>query len=164
MRQLLLMRHTEAANGTPDRARPLTRRGRLAAVLMGAYLAEVLGATGARLSRAVISDSRRTEETYAGLARGLGHAPEPERAPALYGAEPAEIAEIAAGSAPDHGVVLLLGHNPGLEGALAQLSGPAAAMGMPPGALAVLTLSGEWESVAAGGLALAAFETPRSLV
>ncbi len=166
MRQLVLMRHAEAAPAGPgiaDRDRPLTRRGRLAAALMGAYLAEILAGTGTPLARALVSDARRTRETYEAMRPLLGAAPEPALAAALYGAATAELWDILRETPPETPTLLVLGHNPTLESAVAEISGRRG-VSLPPAGLALLALDRDWADIAPGAAHLAAFETPRSLV
>ncbi len=62
MRRLILFRHAKSAwpQGVPDNERPLAERGRLAAPLMGAYIAR----HGLIPDLALVSPARRTEQTW----------------------------------------------------------------------------------------------------
>ncbi|MGF1447010.1 MAG: histidine phosphatase family protein [Pikeienuella sp.] len=164
MRQLLLMRHSEAAGGLDDHARPLTRRGRLGASLMGAFVGELLSASGVQLGRVVLSDSLRTRQTYAAMRPSLVGGPEAEDDPGLYAALPDRIAAVVAATPEEVDALLVIGHNPGIESLLAALLGPNAPQRVPPGALAALALPAGWHAMSPGAATLIAFESPRSLV
>jgi phosphohistidine phosphatase len=63
--ELILWRHCDAKAGVPDELRPLSARGRAAAVQMAAWLAARLPAT----VRIIVSPAIRTQQTAAALAR-----------------------------------------------------------------------------------------------
>ncbi|MEL6980296.1 MAG: histidine phosphatase family protein [Pseudomonadota bacterium] len=168
-RRLALLRHAKSdwsTQGEPDHARPLSLRGRLAAPLMGAWLAEQPW----RIDLALISDAARTRETWARLAPLLPQTPPIETLEALYLAEP-EAMLAALRKAPDKArTVLMIGHNPGLEQfALrlgdAQSPRPGA---FPTAALGVFRLDGaaapSWDCAAFGDFRLEAYEEPKGLV
>lgn len=167
-RRLLVMRHAKSSWATPqppDHARPLNQRGRLAAVLMGAWIAETAG----RIDHAVISTSVRTRETW-DQAGALLPEPPPETRfkAALYLAEPATLLETVRALPDTAGSALIMGHNPGIEQFAARLSaadGPKSGA-FPTAAVALfeLTTEGDWRSSSFGGFRLLAFEQPKSLV
>lgn len=101
---LILWRHADAEEGTPDHARALTDKGRQQAALMAGWLK-------ARLPqdvRIMVSPARRTQQT----AQALGIAYETCEALAP-GRDAAEA--LAAANWPDaQGVVLMVGHQPTL--------------------------------------------------
>jgi phosphohistidine phosphatase len=101
---LILWRHAEAEEGSPDHARALTDKGRQQAVLMAGWLK-------ARLPqdvRILVSPTRRTQQT----AQALGIAYETCEALAP-GRDAAEA--LAAANWPDaQGLVLMVGHQPTL--------------------------------------------------
>jgi phosphohistidine phosphatase len=109
---LWLLRHAEAADGRPDRDRPLTARGIRDARAAGVALARL----GVRLDTCLSSPKRRTLETAELACAPLGVAVVPE--PALAGLR-YESQELAAGL----GDVLLVGHNPSISSALHELTG-----------------------------------------
>jgi len=123
MLDLLLLRHAKSDWDDPalaDRDRPLNRRGRRAAALMGDYL----GGAGLVPDHALVSAARRTRETWRRLKRRwTGKAPEAEILEELYLAAPsgilASIRQAPAGSRR----LLVLGHNPGLENLARRLAG-----------------------------------------
>lgn len=163
MKTLILMRHAKSdwsLPGQPDHDRMLAKRGRLAASLMAAYLADAELAP----DHVVISDSRRTQETFARMRPLLPGAPEARLESSLYteAAEPV-IAAIAALPAAAS-AALVIGHNPALEEAAAQMLRDAGErLTFPTAALAVISLAA-WSAAAEGAGALTAFETPKSLV
>ena len=122
MKTLLLMRHAKSSWKDPelaDHERPLNKRGKKDAPYMGRLLAEkellpqiILGSTALRI-----------HQTIEGLVQGSGYTGEIVFLDSFYLAEPeAYLAELRA--LPDSiERVLLIGHNPGLEGLLQLLSG-----------------------------------------
>lgn len=101
---LLLWRHAEAQDGTPDLARPLTSKGRRQAAAMATWLDAHLP----RKVRILSSPAVRTRETVAALDREVEvvHALAPGAAPE---------AVLAAAGWPDAGgAVLVVGHQPTL--------------------------------------------------
>lgn len=113
--RLILTRHAKSDWDDPlasDHARVLNARGRRSAPLVGQWLA----GHGHLPSLALVSDSQRTRETWALLARELP-GPVPVRfLSALYCASPQGI--LRALSATEESAVMVIAHNPGI-GALA---------------------------------------------
>jgi phosphohistidine phosphatase len=109
---LWLLRHAEAADGSPDEGRPLTPRGIAEARLAGAAMARL----GIRIDTCLSSPKRRALETAQYACRPLGV--EVVTEPALAGSA-FDAGQLAAG----HGEVLLVGHNPSISVALHDLSG-----------------------------------------
>ena len=123
MKTLLLMRHAKAEPGDPDHERGLTGGGVRDAALMGARLA----AAGQRPDLALVSDARRTRETFAAIAGSFERAPQLGLEPSLYNASPdAILGRIRAASEWVTGL-LVIGHNPGLAELARQVAstGPA---------------------------------------
>jgi len=158
MKTLILMRHAKSDWSKPgqnDHARSLNPRGRLAAVLMGAWLRE----TEHVPETALVSSATRTRETFA----RLGFKIEPDFQDALYHASPDDLLD-AVRRAPDCKTLLVLGHNPGMEAAMGlmaggkRLSAPTCATGVY--ALAIKT----WRDATFDAGKMRAFETPKSLV
>ncbi|MEM9724486.1 MAG: histidine phosphatase family protein [Pseudomonadota bacterium] len=165
IRRLVLMRHAKSdwSISGGDHARPLNLRGRLAAPLMGAWLAEQPWS----VDLAVVSSAVRTQETWARLSPALlaqsGRAPAMRTAPDLYEAEPDAIEAVIRKSPQDARTVLLLGHNPGIETYAARLAG--AGLRFPTAAIAVFQLDAPaWTDAQPGRLRLEAFEQPKSLI
>lgn len=114
MKRLLLLRHAKAVPGTTksgDHGRPLNERGRLDAPRMGIamqhkrYLPD----------RVLCSTSKRTLETWEHVAPELDGTPEVIFSDELYLAPWKVIANMARAQPKAAGVVLVVGHNPGLE-------------------------------------------------
>ncbi len=101
---LLLWRHAEAQDGTPDLARPLTQKGRRQAEAVAAWL----GAHMPRRVRILASPAVRTRETVAALEREF------EVVPAIAPGAAPEAVLAAAGWPDAGGAVLVVGHQPTL--------------------------------------------------
>jgi phosphohistidine phosphatase len=74
--RLLLLRHAKAEKGEPgmsDRDRPLNERGYKDAPRIGAYMAH----HALQPDRVVVSDSRRTRETWDGVVSARSITPSP---------------------------------------------------------------------------------------
>lgn len=116
---LILTRHAKSSWDDPmqeDHARPLNTRGQRSATAIGEWLA----ARGYRPDLLLSSDSVRTRETWALMAEAFD-APVRERWDrALYHAGPQEILDTLRSA--DGQTVLLLGHNPGIGLAAANLA------------------------------------------
>ncbi|GAB2715643.1 phosphohistidine phosphatase SixA [Halomonas garicola] len=76
MSYLWIMRHGEAADGSPDSARPLTADGEQQASLMASRLAERCQADGTAVTRIVTSPYLRARQTAAVMGDALGVAVE----------------------------------------------------------------------------------------
>ncbi len=155
MKTLLLLRHSKAGVGAPDRERGLTGRGRRQSAAAGRYLA----AEGLLPGLVICSDARRTRETLDGLALGEGTAV--RFTPDLYDGHVPELLALVRGVG-DEGAsrVLVVGHNPTISDAgryLAREGDPDSlsrlALGMPTSGLAVLKFeAAHWSAVGAGTL------------
>jgi phosphohistidine phosphatase len=165
MRRLILMRHAKSSVADPgqrDHDRPLNKRGKRSAAAIGAWLK----AKGYLPGQALVSNARRTQETWAGVVKVIGPAPT-AYVPELYGAgEEAMLAVLRA--APDVGTLLVLGHQPGIGACAARLltAAPADAdfAKYPTGATAVIDFAAEdWQAVGWGAGNLTDFVVPRAL-
>ena len=155
MKTLLLLRHSKAGVGAPDRDRGLTGRGRRQAAAAGRYLA----AEGLQPDLVICSDARRTRETLDGLALGAGAAV--QIAPELYDGHVPELLALVRGIGDEGAArVLVVGHNPTISDAgryLSREGDPASlsrlALGMPTSGLAVVKFDAAyWGAVRAGTL------------
>ena len=170
---LLLLRHAKSSWDTmslADYDRPLAKRGRKAAPLIGAEIARL----GLRPDLILCSGAARTRETLDLVLPALEPRPETVYDDTIYMATPATLLGLlrklpAGGGAPK--TVLVVGHNPGLE-ELSELlvgGGKADAQELmaekfPTGALAVFTFAGDtWSDIALGAGTLAHFITPAHL-
>ncbi|MCA6284954.1 histidine phosphatase family protein [Phenylobacterium sp.] len=125
MDRLILLRHGEAEAGSEtggDFGRRLTGRGREASAAVASALADV----GLIPDLALVSAAVRTRETWAAMS-GLLPGCEVRFEEGLYLAEAPEM-QRQVRSADAAGVVLLVGHNPGLqelaEALMVEASGP----------------------------------------
>jgi phosphohistidine phosphatase len=109
MKRLLLLRHAEAVpSAHNDHARALSGRGRTEAAGVGRAIA----ASGWAPCCAVVSDARRTHETFQTL--GLEPTLTLALTPVLYNAAPETIIAALAATAPEVTCQLAVGHNPGI--------------------------------------------------
>jgi phosphohistidine phosphatase len=165
MRRLILVRHAKSSwddPSLPDFDRPLAKRGRRGAALVGAWL----GREGYRPEVALASSSRRTRETWDVLAEALGAAPA-HRLPDLYEAG-AETMLAVLRAAPDVECLLMLGHNPGIADfarrLLAEPPDDAAFAKFVTAATAVIDFDiGAWEEAGWNAGRLRAFTYPKAL-
>lgn len=166
MKTLYLLRHAKSSWDAPalgDFDRPLNKRGRKTAPLVGRLMAE----RGWLPGLALVSPAIRARDTWR-LVSGEFPAPVETRfEQAIYMAEPDKIlALLQENDAP--GSVVLVGHNPGLEQCAALLAGPQSdpqararmAEKFPTGALARFDVSAGLEP---GGAALTDFVRPKDL-
>lgn len=108
---LILWRHAEAADGTPDHARKLTAKGVKQAEKIAAFLHQHLSDD----TRILVSPSTRTRQTVAALTDHF------TLAPAIAPGASAQ-AVLQAAYWPDAGgTVLIVGHQPALGEVAAQL-------------------------------------------
>lgn len=145
MKQLLLMRHAKSDwsnDRLADHDRPLNQRGRHDAPLMGQLLSREEWTPDLILS----SSARRTRETASLVAQACDYAGTPQATRDLYLAEPDDYLAVIQGTPPEVQRLLLVGHNPGLEELVAQLSGQHERM--PTAAVALFSLPAEtWAEV-----------------
>lgn len=145
MSRLILMRHAKSDWGsaaTEDHARPLNGRGRRDAPRVADRLREL----GWVPDLVISSDARRALQTWECMAPRLGLSVPLRSLPSLYHAGP-EAIRAALSTLPDsHQCVLVLGHNPGWEEALAWFSGHQRSMTTANAALLV-SPPGSWAEV-----------------
>jgi phosphohistidine phosphatase len=121
-RRLIVMRHAKSAWNTEapdDHSRPLNKRGRRDAPRVAEELAEL----GWLPELVVSSDSQRTRDTWQGMQPSLGDAVQVRFVRTLYhagiDAVRLELADVDDAVA----TVMVLGHNPGWEEVVEELSG-----------------------------------------
>ena len=171
MRRLILMRHAKSAWDHPeaeDRDRPLDARGRLAALLMGAWLAE----EGAWPDHVLHSSALRCVQTWERMRMGAGRDAPAEAVDALYMAD-AETALGVLHRAPEAArTVLMIGHEPGGSAFLRRLSDGTESAGarrahekFPTAAAALMELDdAPWSAVAFGTARCRRLVAPKDLV
>ena len=140
---LVLLRHAKSdwSGDEPDPDRPLARRGRRQAPKAGRWLAANLD----RIDLAVVSPAVRARRTWELVAAEL-RAPPPVRVEdRVYAAGEDLLLDVVREIDENLEIVVLVGHNPGLEDLASRLADQW--VGMPTSALAVLTVPGPWASV-----------------
>jgi phosphohistidine phosphatase len=165
MRRLILMRHAKSSwadAGERDLDRPLNKRGRRAAGLVGRWLAK----KGYLPDQALVSSARRTQETWGRIVDVTGPR-ETRYLPELYNTGLDTMLEIVR-RAPDVACLLVLGHQPAIGAFAARLLAkpPADAQfaKYPTGATAVVDFAADdWEGVGWGEGRLVDFVVPRAL-
>ena len=121
-RRLILLRHAKSdwhTGADSDHERPLNGRGRKDAPRVGERLAEL--GWEPRVVRS--SDAARTRETWERMRPAFGDPPEVVFTRDLYLANPARIRAAIAELPNDVDTAMLIGHNPGWEDAVHELSG-----------------------------------------
>ena len=140
---LWLLRHAEAADGSPDDTRPLTPRGERQATDAGRALATL----GISIDACLASPKLRARQTAELACVALGVEVETER---RLSGEPFDVAELMVG----RGDVLLVGHDPSFTLLLHDLTGAQARMkkggvaGIAKGELVTLLRPGELSVIA----------------
>jgi len=169
VKRVLLLRHAKSSwkdPGLGDRDRPLAPRGRRAVAALARHLRE----TGSSPDLVLCSPAVRARQTLEGVAPGIRPDVAVEIDEALYGAGATELLERLTRLPAAVDVVLVIGHNPGLEELAAGLAGAGdrsvrarMAARFPTGALATFDTPGEWADLTWGRAALADFVVPRDL-
>jgi phosphohistidine phosphatase len=139
---LILLRHSKSdwSDDEPDVERPLAVRGRRQASEAGRWLAGHVD----QIDVAVVSTARRARATWDLVSAELRDRPEARHDERVYAASPGDLLDIIRGLHEELGTVVLVGHNPGLEGLAETLIGDYVAL--PTSALAVIDLDGPWRS------------------
>jgi len=138
MKTLLLLRHAKSSwkhSELADHDRPLNKRGKWTAPLMGALLLD----EDLIPDLILCSSAVRAHTTALLVAKACSYIGEIKQTRKLYLAEPEDYLEVLRQVAEKHERVLVVGHNPGLEALIEALTGEAIAM--PTAALAQVELS-----------------------
>ena len=170
MKRLILLRHAKSQIGNPgqaDRQRTLNERGVRDAQAMAAALA----AHGPQPERILCSSSRRTRDTLAALLPQLNANTEITITDALYDGGPEAYVEAIRNRGGDAGVLLVIGHNPGLQHFVLRLAGAGSDESVftkieakfATAALARFTLDGDWANLDYGGARLTHYLRPKDL-
>lgn len=157
-RTLILLRHAKSdwSGDESDLHRPLARRGQRQAPEAGRWLAAHVDG----IDLAVVSPAARARSTWDLVSAELEAVRQTRVDDRVYAASGRALLEVVRDLPEDLATVVLVGHNPALEELVAQLTG--AWVPMPTSALAVMTLSGPWSSVAPGSATLQASGRPPS--
>lgn len=154
-RRIILFRHAKADwPQVTDHERPLAERGRKDAPVAGRKLSD----SGIPFDLALCSTAARTRETWKLAVHELPHRPKTVYEDRLYEASPGELIAVLNETPDDVQNVVLIGHNPGVQGLADILAGDAEGdarkrmdrRGFPTAAFAVLTYSGSWKALEPG--------------
>lgn len=154
-RELLLLRHAKSdwdSDAASDIERPLAKRGRREAPRIGEWLYR----EGLVPDRIVSSPAERARETTLKVCKGLDYKKRDVHwEVAVYDAGLEELLKVLAQYPSGPAIVLLVGHNPGLEDLLRYLTDgdleePANGKLLPTAALARLEMPDDWSALAAG--------------
>jgi phosphohistidine phosphatase len=164
----MLLRHAKSAwPDVPDRDRPLAKRGRRDAPVMGRWLRD----HGYLPDVVVCSVARRTRQTWELVAPELGGSPSVTLEPRAYAASAQTLLYLARELPGGCRAALLIGHNPAIAELATHLTEPPAGDGAPPApairfptaAVAVLEFPGDWPDLAPGQARLLDFAAPADL-
>jgi phosphohistidine phosphatase len=168
MKTLHLLRHAKSSwkdASLDDHERPLAKRGRKNAKVIAAYLQHekiapdlVICSTAARARQTLAPIAKKIKPSKVIFERGIYEVSERKLWKYLW-------------NLPNRAeCVLLIGHNPGLHNLALALADPASQKGLPPregkfatGALATFCFDGTWNELRPGGVAVAAFTTPKAM-
>ena len=168
--RLMLLRHAKSEKiepGMADRARTLSARGRSDAPKLGAYMAH----HALKPDLAMVSDAKRTRETWERLSKAWPAPPPVTYEDSLYNAGSDTILDLVREDAGPAGALLVVAHNPGLHEVAKLLiaSGDVAARerlseGLPTSGLLVIDFVGsDWHKLHPRSGRLERFITPRLL-
>jgi phosphohistidine phosphatase len=145
VKTLFLLRHAKSSwedSNLADFDRPLNSRGLKAARFIG----ELMFERGLAPQAIFSSPAKRAKQT-AVLVREIGELPAIVFEERIYEASPMSLLNIIAGFDPSLNSVLIVGHNPGVEGLVRVLTGETHSI--PTAALSMITLGVEnWSDVA----------------
>jgi len=161
LKRLLLLRHAKSSWGDSSLAdfdRPLNERGLRAAPLVGRFMRR------RKLDPDLVisSPAERARQTTALVAESAKLSAPLRFDERVYEATPARLVEVVSQVEESAGEVLLVGHNPGLEGLLELLTGESRSM--PTAALARVALGIEkWGRLREGAGRVELFVRPRDI-
>jgi phosphohistidine phosphatase len=164
--QLIVFRHGKSGRppGVPDEERPLAKRGRADAGAAGSALGDV----APHIDLVVCSPAQRARETWERAETTFPGEPPVRFDQRVYAAEVDDLLEVLTELPGDAHVVVLVGHNPGLEDLVVELAGSAEGDALdrlrtkfPTSALAVLDVPTAWSGLHRGGARLASLTVPR---
>lgn len=160
-KHLYLLRHAKSSWDDPhqkDFDRPLNARGKKAAPLMG----RVIKDRELDIDRIICSPSKRTRETLELLQNEAKLKASIDFVDGIYEASVGELRKIVRSQKDKYEAILLIGHNPGMESLLADLTGEFERF--PTAALASIKLNiTEWRDLDPDCGAMEWILRPRSL-
>ncbi|MFD6434368.1 SixA phosphatase family protein [Streptomyces venezuelae] len=164
-RRIVLFRHAKADwPQVSDHERPLADRGRRDAPVAGRKLAD----SGIAFDLALCSTAARTRETWKLAVQELPQRPKTVYEDRVYEASPGELIAVLNETPDDVRDLVLIGHNPGIQGLTDVLAGDSEGdarvrlnrRGFPTAAFAVLTYSGSWKALEPGVATLVDYWAP----
>jgi phosphohistidine phosphatase len=164
MPRLILLRHAtaeRAGRGEADHDRALTKGGKREATDAGKVIAE----RGETVDLVLSSDSRRTRQTWDGVAAEIASKPEVKFLRSMFEAN--DYLPTLKYEGRQAGTILLIGHNPAMHGTAVEIASSLAGRdggrlraGFTKGALAIFDFSGEWKALRPGQMQLEAYIEP----
>ena len=163
-RRLILLRHAKSDwPDVPDQERPLAKRGRRDAPVVGRWLRR----QGYLPDVVICSVARRTRQTWELVEPELGGSPSVRYEPRAYAASAPTLLYLARELPGTCRAALLIGHNPAIAELASHLAEPPDADGAPssPGlrfptaAVAVFEFATAWPDLAPGQARLIAYTT-----
>ncbi len=164
-RRLMLLRHAKSDwPDVPDRQRPLAKRGRRDAPVVGRWLR----GHGYLPDVVICSTARRTRQTWELMAPELGGSPSVTFEPRAYEASALTLLYLVRELPGTCRAGLLIGHNPAIQDLATHLAeGPDAAgrdgLRFPTAAVAVFEFAGDWADLAPGQAHLLDYATPADM-
>jgi phosphohistidine phosphatase len=163
----MLLRHAKSDwPDLPDRDRPLAKRGKRDAPVVGRWLHD----QGYLPEIVICSAAVRTRETWDLVAPELGGSPSVTFEPRAYAASALTLLYLVRELPAGCHAALLIGHNPGvseLASTLIEANGDDApgspGLRFPTAAVAVLEFSGDWAGLSLARARLVAYTTPADL-
>ena len=159
MKTLLLLRHAKPSQTSPTRRdfdRPLLDAGRADALLVGQFLRRSQLAPGL----VICSPAVRARQTAAHVIEAAEITTRTLFDERIYEASAEQLIAVVAEAGGDAGMILVVGHNPGLPELIARLTGEHA--DMTPGTLARIDLDADaWSAPGAGRGQLVFARPPR---
>ncbi|MGW6541772.1 SixA phosphatase family protein [Streptomyces massasporeus] len=164
-RRIVLFRHAKADwPQVTDHERPLADRGRTEAAEAGRRLAD----TGIAFDLALCSTAVRTRETWKLAVQEFPQRPKTVYEERIYEASPGELIALLNETPDDVRNVLMVGHNPGIQGLAEVLAGSGedearermTRRGFPAAAFAVLSFDSPWKSLEPGTAVLRDYWAP----
>lgn len=147
MKTLYIMRHAKSSWDNPnwsDFERPLNKRGLETAPFMG----EIIYKNNFQAELVLSSPAKRAKQTAVLVREVAGIEPEIHYDERVYEASPQMLLQVLGELENDFASVLIVGHNPGIEGLIRFLTGESEPM--PTAGLAVIDLNVEkWNDAAA---------------
>jgi phosphohistidine phosphatase len=162
-RTLVILRHAKTAkpDGVADLDRPLTPRGHADAAAAGAWLVH----RGLIPDIVLCSPSRRTRETWHGVALGLSAAPDVRYDKLIYPGSLSDLLDVVRSAPPTATTALLIGHNPAVSRLSIALDPEVADRdGLRTAGAAVHRWDGDWADCAPDAGQLTASHTARAEV